>query len=282
MTHFQLTDRGNAANEDFVRSTERYGIVIDGATGLAGDALFPDRFATNAQWLSHTVGEGVCAALDAGAPVERALSEAVTAAREELEAALGRPLADVDPDSVPSATLALAVLTADTVELYGLADSPLVAVMRDGSVFVSTDEVLEGLDAEAVRASVERAAGRPLTGPQKRALVQDVIVAHRRLRNTEGGYWCLDPTGAGLAHLRRASFPLAEVAAVAGMSDGFWRVFGDFALADAARELPALTPGRAGELLGRLRAEEAVDPDYTAHPRLKRSDDASLFCIRPA
>ena len=72
MTHFQLTDRGNAANEDFVRSTERYGIVIDGATGLAGDALFPERFATNAQWLSHAVGEVVCAALDAGAPAERA------------------------------------------------------------------------------------------------------------------------------------------------------------------------------------------------------------------
>lgn len=280
MIHFQLTDRGNAANEDFVRSTERYGIVIDGATGLAGDALFPDRFATNAQWLSHTVGEGACAALEAGVPAERALAEAVTAAREELEAALGRPLADVDPDAVPSATLALAVLTADTVELYGLADSPLVAVMRDGSALTWTDEVLEGLDAVAVRASVERAAGRPLTGPQKRALVQDVIVAHRRQRNTEGGYWCLDPSGAGLAHLRRASLPRAEVVAVVGMSDGFWRVFGDFALADIARDLPDLTLERSRELLGRLRAEEAADPDHTVHPRLKRSDDASLFCLR--
>ena len=34
MRHFHFTDRGNAANEDFAYATERYGIVIDGATGL--------------------------------------------------------------------------------------------------------------------------------------------------------------------------------------------------------------------------------------------------------
>ena len=40
MRHFHFTARGNAVNEDFVRSTSDYGIVIDGATGLAGAPLF--------------------------------------------------------------------------------------------------------------------------------------------------------------------------------------------------------------------------------------------------
>lgn len=285
MRHFHLTDRGNAANEDFVRSTSRYGIVVDGATGLVSAPAVSSRHATNAQWFSHTVGAATCDALDAGAPVEEALASAVVAAREELEAAFGCPLAAADPDAVPSATLALAVVTGDTIELYGLADSPLVAVMRDGSACFSTDGVLEGLDAEARRVAMTRAeeararTGRNLTGSEKRTLVDDVILAHRRLRNTEGGYWCLDPSGVGLAHLRRATLPREDVIAVAGMSDGMWRAFGDFGLADASVELPGLAPGRVRELLARLRALEDDDPDYVRFPRLKRSDDASLFWL---
>ena len=285
MRHFHLTDRGNAANEDFVRSTSRYGIVVDGATGLVPAPAVSGRYATNAQWFSHTVGAATCDALDAGAPVEEALASAVVAAREELEAAFGCPLAAADPDAVPSATLALAVVPGDAIELYGLADSPLVAVMRDGSTFFSTDGVLEGLDAEARRVAMTRAeeararTGRNLTGSEKRTLVDDVILAHRRLRNTEGGYWCLDPSGVGLAHLRRATLPREDVIAVAGMSDGMWRAFGDFGLADASVELPGLAPGRVRELLARLRALEDDDPDYVRFPRLKRSDDASLFWL---
>ena len=285
MRHFHLTDRGNVANEDFVRSTSRYGIVVDGATGLVPASAISGRYATNAQWFSHTVGAATCDALDAGAPVEEALASAVAAAREELEVAFGRPLTAADPDAVPSATLALAVAAGDMIELYGLADSPLVAVMRDGSTFFSTDGVLEGLDAEATRVAMARAeevrarTGRNLTGPEKRALVDDVILAHRRLRNTEGGYWCLDPSGVGFAHLRRATLPREDVVAVAGMSDGMWRAFGDFGLANASAELPGLAPERVRELLARLRALEDDDPDYVRFPRLKRSDDASLFWL---
>ena len=73
---FCLTDRGNAANEDFVQAAGSYGIVIDGASGLAGDPLFAGRFATNAQWLARSVGAATCAALDAGARVEEALAGA--------------------------------------------------------------------------------------------------------------------------------------------------------------------------------------------------------------
>ena len=281
MRHFHFTDRGNAVNEDFVWATPSYGIVIDGATGLAGEPLFAGRFGSNAQWFSHTVGAGACAALDAGASAGEALRSAVASARFELEGALGCPLAQADPDAIPSATLALAVVSADAVELYGLGDSPLVAVMRDGSTFFSTDGVLERLDAEALRVSRERAAasGRALSGPEKRALVDDVILGNRRLRNAEGGYWCLDPSGAGLAHLRRATLPRPEVVAVAGMSDGMWRVFGSFGLAYAASVLPELSATRSEGVGAELRGLEEKDPDYVRYPRLKKSDDASVFWL---
>ena len=281
---FCLTDRGNAANEDFVQAAGSYGIVIDGASGLAGDPLFAGRFATNAQWLARSVGAATCAALDAGARVEEALAGAVSLAREELEAAAGAPLAEMDPLAVPSATLALAVVGEDAVELYGLGDSPMVALMRDGSLVVSTDDVLEGLDARAVSLMSERDPGLALTGPERRRLVDDVVRAHRLLRNTVGGYWSLDPTGAALEHLRSLSLPREAVASVAGTSDGFWRAFASsgpaaFGVADPATELACLTPGRARDILACLRGFEAADPDLRRFPRLKRSDDASLFWL---
>lgn len=276
---FCITDRGNAENEDFVRATDSYGIVIDGASGLAGAPLFEGRFATNAQWLASVVGAAVCDALDAGAQAEEALSAAALLARDELEAAAGAPLAELDPLAVPSATLALVVVGNETVELYGLGDSPMVVLMRDGSLVISTDETLEALDARAVALMSERDPGLALSGPERRRLVDDVVRAHRLLRNTEGGYWSLDPTGEALAHLRRLSVPRSEVASIAGMSDGFWRAFDSFDIADPVTELVSLTPERARDILARLRELEASDPDLLRFPRLKRSDDASLFWL---
>lgn len=284
--HFDFTDRGNATNEDFARAGalpggRAYGVVIDGATGLSGEPLFPGRFATNAQWLAQTVGGETCRALEAGSSAADALSRAVLAARAEYEAALGRPVELADPDAVPSATLALAVVGEDDVELWGLGDSPLAVLRRDGSLAVSTDETLEELDGRAVALMAERAAGRDLTAPEKRSLVSDVVLANRRLRNSVGGYWCLDPTGSGLAHARRLTLPRREVVAVAGMSDGLFRAFGQYGMARLEDELAGLTPRSVRRLVARMRELEASDPLLVRFPRLKVGDDASMFWIAP-
>ena len=284
MRYFHFTDRGNAANEDFAYAGAlpgggAYGVVIDGATGLSGEPLFSPRFSTNAQWLAHTVGTALCCALEAGVPANEALVRAVAGARAELERAAGRPLAEMDADAVPSATLALAVVGEKDVELVGLADSPLVALMRSGKVLVSTDEVLEGLDGHVVELMVERSAGRQLTVAERRALVREEVVANRRLRNTEGGYWCLDPGGAGLAQARRMTLPREDVLAVAGMSDGIFRAFGQYAMVPLGEWLAGATYFSALALCDRMRVLEANDAQLTRFPRMKVGDDASMFWL---
>lgn len=276
---FFFSDRGNAANEDFVFATSRYGVLLDGVTCLAGEPLFSDRFATNAQWLSHTVGASLCRHLDAGLPAEEALGRAVAAARAELEAALGRPLASTDPRLIPSATLSLAVMGDDVVEVLSLGDSPSVVLGVDGTVSVLTDERLEALDDVAVRAMGERAAGRDLSGRERRALVDDIVRANRALLNTPDGYWCLDPTGGALVHLRRLVVPACEVAAVCGMSDGMLRAFSTFGIA-RLDDVASLDYLGAQALVDRMRTVEAADPDLTRYPRLKKGDDASIYLLR--
>lgn len=281
---FSFTDRGNAANEDFayagpLPSGGAYGVVIDGATGLVEMPLISPDFATNAQWFSHVAGEALCASLESGTPPEQALVNAVDKTRGELEAALGRPAGSLDPAAVPSATLALAVVGEKNVELWGLGDSPLVALMRDGELVVSTDEVLESLDAHVVDLMVERSAGRDLTVAERRALVRDEVIANRRLRNTPGGYWCLDATGEGLAHARRLTIPRAEAVAVAGMTDGIFRAFGQYGMAPLAEWMRDATYFSAQRLCDRMRVLEAEDAQLRRYPRMKVGDDASLFWL---
>ena len=279
MRSFFFTDRGNAANEDFAFSAGRYGVVVDGATGLMPLPAVSADHATNAQWFAHTVGAALCRALDAGTPPEQVLVDATAAARTELESALGRSLGELDAAAVPSATLALAVVGEKDVELWGLADSPLVVLTRAGELLVSTDEVLESLDGRVVELMLERSAGRELTVAERRALVREEVVANRRLRNTPGGYWCLDPSGAGLAHARRITLPRADVVAVAGMSDGLFRAFGQYGLAPLAEWMRGATYFSALELCDRMRVLEAADAQLTRFPRMKVGDDASLFWL---
>lgn len=283
MRHFHFTDRGNAANEDFAYAGTlpggAYGVVIDGATGLVGLPAVSAGFSTNAQWFAHTVGAGLCQALESGMPPDQALIDVVARARAELEASLGHSLAELDPAAVPSATLALAVVDEKDVELWGLGDSPLVVLTRAGELAVSTDEVLESLDARVVELMVERAEGRDLTVAERRALVREEVLANRRLRNTEDGYWCLDPTGAGLAHARRLVVPRAEVVAVAGMSDGVYRAFAQYAMAPLGEWMASATYFSAQALCDWMRALEAADAQLARFPRMKVGDDASLFWL---
>lgn len=284
MRRFHFTDRGNAVNEDFAYADAlprggAYGVVIDGATGLVEMSLVSPGFSTNAQWFSHTVGAVLCEALKGGMPPEQALVDAIAAARTELEAALGCPAGSLDPAAVPSATLALAAIGERDVELWGLGDSPLVALMRDGELVVSTDEVLESLDARVVDLMLERSAGRDLTVAERRALVRDEVLANRRLRNTPGGYWCLDATGEGLAHARRFTFPREEVVAVAGMTDGIFHAFGQYGMEPLAEWMVGATYISAQRLCDKMRVLEANDAQLRRYPRMKVGDDASLFWL---
>lgn len=284
LRHFHFTDRGNAANEDFAYAGAlpdggAFGLVIDGATGLVPLPSVSADHATNAQWFSHSVGCATSLALEAGVSAARALEDAVAAARAGLEAALGHSLDSLDSAAVPSATLALAVVGEKNVELWGLGDSPLAALLRSGELLVSTDEVLEALDGRVVELMVERSAGRELSVAERRALVRDEVLANRRLRNTEAGYWCLDPSGAGLSRARRITLPREDVAAVSGMSDGLFRAFGQYGMAELGEWLPGATYFSALGLCDRMRVLEAADAQLTRYPRMKIGDDASMFWL---
>ena len=284
---FYLSDRGNCVNEDmaYADAAAGFGFVVDGATGLFPSRFFDSTCGTDAAWFAHRTGALLASELEGGASAADAL--AVTARRlaRELEAAAGAPLAGIEADRIPSATVAVAQVAGDALELAWIGDSPLAVLLAGGEVRLFRDARVSELDAEKISLMVERAQvraaelGRPLAAAEKRALIDEDEKGQRRTRNAEGGYWIFDPTGAGLAHLKRASLPIEQVRAAAGFSDGLFCAFEQYGLARVEDVLGAPSYGEARALVDRMRVLEASDADLERYPRFKPSDDASMFCL---
>lgn len=267
---FSISSRGNRVNEDFAFAAGDFGVLLDGASGLSGERLIDDpACGSDAQWFSHTMGEDLAARLAGGVPAAEALEGAVARARETLLAQ--HPGEDRSEllDRAPSATLLMAAVTGDMLELVSLGDSRLVVIKRDGTSFELYDNSVSLLDQGVVSAMTVASRGRNLSAAQKRALVNDQVKANRDKKNTPGGYWILDPSGAGLGHALAASIPLAEVDCVCGMSDGFCAAFDCYGLADQADFLRTATETSAQDLIDKMRAAENADSDLDRYPRLK-------------
>ncbi|WP_242666245.1 MULTISPECIES: hypothetical protein [Parafrankia] len=146
----------------------------------------------------------------------------------------------------------------------------------DGQPMVLTDPQYDDVERELlgrVRASLDR-GDDPATAYGR---LHETLLDHRRRRNTDAGAWILGDVPAAAAHARCLSVPLTGDAEVLICSDGFGRLVEPFGLVDGyGALLAAVRHGAAGELVERLRAVEAADPDRVRRPRFGASDDASV------
>lgn len=278
MEAFAITDRGNTVNEDFVDCGDGFGVLLDGASGLAQECLFADEAPSDAYWLSHVAGAEAARLLQAGATCLDAAHGAYELVSRHYAERLAAARVAPDPLLAPSATIALARVTARTVELLWMGDSSLIVVLRDG-IDVLFDPEIRALDAKALgRAQTLRQLPEN-EGKPARELVRDMLAHHRTLRNQPNGYRIFDPVDGDPARAGMRAFDRADVVAVLGMSDGMMAAFETYRMADVEAFGRNVTRGQAAALIQRMRELEYADRALTAYPRFKVSDDASLFCV---
>ncbi|WP_063770505.1 protein phosphatase 2C domain-containing protein [Streptacidiphilus carbonis] len=191
ISHTSEASPDTAANEDFVIASERFAVVLDGAT----DSGLPNGCVHGVAWLAGRLG---------------AQSAAVLVAEPELElrAALRRAIVntralhpDCDPTNpnAPSATVAVARERDGRLDCLVLADAAVVVQHRDGEVTVLTDDRVDRLPAYD-RESVSR------------------------LRNVEGGFWVAGAEPAAADQALTTSLPLAGIRRFLLVSDGVSRL----------------------------------------------------------
>ena len=273
---FSCSAIGNQVNEDYVAVGSTYAVLLDGASGITGKRVLSHHSGSDAQWFSHFVGCGICENLDAS----RGIVDSICLAVDDSRDYIGEHGVTDNEELFPSSTLVVVSVSGDSVDIVSLGDSPAFIGFKDGSLVTMSDALIAELDQAAVDAMVDCSRGRAMTGVQKRAVVNDLLLANRQLKNKPDGYWILDPSGVALEHFNVRRFSVKDIDYVCAMSDGLERAFDLFGLADPVAFLAKATRESFDELLVRLRAEENLDPDFDRYPRLKLHDDASYFMLR--
>lgn len=273
---FTCSAIGNQVNEDFAAVGSTYAVLLDGASGITGTRVLPHHSGSDALWFSHFVGDRICDYLDASCGIVDSIRLAV----DDSRVYIGEHGVTDNEELFPSSTLVVVSASGELIDIVSLGDSPVFIGLKDGSLVTMSDARIAELDQAAVDAMVDCSRGRAMTGVQKRAAVNDILLANRQLKNRPEGYWILDPTGVALEHLNVRRFSVKDIDYVCAMSDGLERAFDLFGLADPAAFLATVTRESFGELIVRLRAEENLDPDFVHYPRLKLHDDASYFMLR--
>ena len=266
---------GNQVNEDYVAVGSTYAVLLDGASGITGTRVLPHHSGSDAQWFSHFVGDRICDYLD----VSCGIVDSIRLAVDDSRVYIGEHGVTDNEELFPSSTLVVVSVSGELIDIVSLGDSPVFIGLKDGSLVTMSDARIAELDQAAVDAMVDCSRGRAMTGVQKRAAVNDILLANRQLKNRPEGYWILDPTGVALEHLNVRRFSVKDIDYVCAMSDGLERAFDLFGLADPAAFLATATRESFGKLIVRLRAEENLDPDFDHYPRFKLHDDASYFML---
>ncbi|MFC1441048.1 protein phosphatase 2C domain-containing protein [Streptacidiphilus sp. N1-10] len=239
ISHTSEASPDAAANEDFVIASERFAVVLDGAT----DSGLPNGCVHGVAWLAQRLGTQLAAVL-------------VTEPESDLRGVLRRAILDTralhadcdlsNPNS-PSATVAIVRERGGMLDCLVLADAAVLVERRDGEVVELTDDRVDHLPAYD-RESVSR------------------------LRNTEGGFWVAGAEPAAAEQALTMSLPLAGISRFLLVSDGVSRLVERFGW--GRRDLLDLV-----EKQGPAAAVRAVREAERAMPeggfRGKRHDDAT-------
>lgn len=245
--------------------------VIDGATDFQADKLTGT--ASDASWLAHFANARLHAA---GGGVLRDVVRDVSEQAAEAFARVAKPAAE--RWMLPIASLLLLEETPDGIVGVDLGDCRLFALDAAGAAYALGGPGDAG-DNEAQLAAQQTDKDKPLLD---RTETMKRLRANRAALNKPGAPWsfCLDPACADEA--RQWALPLRRPAHLLLCTDGFSSLADRYRVYGAGELVQAALDKGLQELARDIRAIENADAVSSAHPRFKKSDDATALLLRLA
>jgi Protein phosphatase 2C len=263
MRYAMASEPGSPAsdNEDWLYANHGLIVVLDGATARTDTGCIH-----GVSWYASHLGQGLARlGLDRDLKLGQVLTNAIAlTANEHRECDLRHP-------GTPSATVAMLRQSGSSLDYLVLGDTTVI-VETVTETQVLTDDRMDAT-AQTERAEADR---YPIGSPEKRSALVRMKHAELAVRNQPGGYRVAAADPMVATHAITGEFALREVRRLAVLTDGAARVVSMFDLLDWSGVLDVLAEMGPTNVIRRVRAHEAADPNGTKWPRNKASDDATI------
>jgi hypothetical protein len=271
-----VSEAGKVVNEDRATATARAAWILDGATGLSPQRLFPGP--SDPAWFAATADSLLARLTDEGVDGLMLLRRLASELQAACAAAALVPLAETEIE-LPSASLAVAQLVAGEIELLMLGDCKLLLRQADGRVEAFDQSSVAQFDAKVVEALRALQSGGETALAKIAPLLTPLLQENRLWKNQPGGYGVLTADPACLAFAETACRRAADATHLLLATDGFYRLVDTYHMLTAGELMQAALERGLVPLHAELRRLEGSDPECLAFPRLKARDDATAILV---
>jgi len=260
-------------NEDAMYVSEKFGFVLDGATGLLKENVSPIK--SDAAWFTQTFREFFINNLG---DMSKSFQEIVIKGIIEIDNTyMSFPNAET-VKSKPSSGAAIYRINNDKFEYFILGDCSFLIEDTKGTVTHLKLDDLTRLDAININKMAKIAKEKGINVVDARELINDDLVKTRLMQNTDEGYWILSDDTEAPSHALVGEIPLENINQIVGTSDGFSQIYDTFFIYTKEELIEKLQNGTSIETLYKtLCTEQDKDALCNEKPRFKLRDDATLI-----
>ena len=276
MRHFTFSMPGRAWNEDRAYSCEDFAFVLDGASALVKDQY--SNMSTDAEWCSNWWCEYLKDALkDTAKTIPEILKTGVEISTKEfLALANGRDIEDF-----PCTTVSIVRRVNGALEMYALADSPIIVRAKSGLTIIFEDSlntVNEGFNTIRIKDFAEK---EHLTMKQSRAKHGEVLYRNISIKNKFGGYYVLADSVDAIEHGVYNYIEEDLIDKVLILSDGYSQVYDTVKFMSHEELIDKMNSVEdAKSIYDTLCSLQDSDIECDKYTRFKLRDDASVAFMK--
>ena len=270
----QFTMPGANCNEDAVYACDKFGFVIDGATGLLKENV--SNMPSDAQWFSQTLKEYLIQNLpNYTLSVQDIMKNAIL----EIDRRYNQFNGAENVKSKPSAGIALFRLNNNFLEYFILGDCSLIVRDNQNQINHLKLDDLTKLDNININKMKTIAKQKGINVIDARGFINDDLVKTRLSQNTNQGYWIVSDNPEAVNHAFCGKIPVSNLTQLIGLSDGFSQIYDTFGYYTKEQLLKNLCTTPIEDIYKILWNLQEEDKHCNEHPRFKIRDDASIFEI---
>lgn len=276
MQHFSFSKKGKEWNEDRAYSCDQFSFVIDGASSLTKQKF--SNFTTDAEWYANWWCEYL----------KNSLNDTTKSIMQILETGVKMVVADyqnlatnVNVEDFPSATISIARINGDMLEIYVLCDSSIVLSSKNGEIVLIQDThnvVNDGINAIILK---DFAMRENTTIVEARRNHGDVILQGRLRKNTPGSYHVLSDNVDAIGYGIYKTLNISLVDKVMLLSDGFSQVYDTMKIMTHEQLIKRINKiSDAENIYDKLYKKQEKDSNCKKYLRFKIRDDASIAFMK--